>query len=32
MNISVSNVGWLKESAYNVAKEFYEKTFATQTK
>jgi hypothetical protein len=32
MNISVSNVGWLKESAYNIAKEFYEKTFATQTK
>ena len=32
MNISVSNVGWLKESAYNVAKEFYEKTFATKTK
>ena len=32
MNISVSNVGWLKESAYEVAKSFYEKTFATKTK
>ena len=31
MNISVSNVGWLKESAYNVAKGFYEKTFATKS-
>ena len=28
MNISVSNVGWLKESAYELAKTFYENTFA----
>ena len=31
MNISVSNVGWLKEDTYNVAKGFYEKTFATKS-
>ena len=28
MNISVSNVGWLKEETYEVAKGFYNKTFA----
>jgi len=31
MNISVSNVGWLKEDTYNVAKGFYEKTFANKS-
>lgn len=28
MNISVSNVGWLKEETYEIAKGFYNKTFA----
>ena len=27
MNISVSNVGWLKEDAYAFAKSFFQKTF-----
>ena len=31
MNIAVSNVGWLKEETYNVAKDFYEKTFANKS-
>ena len=31
MNIAVSNVGWLKEETYNVAKSFYEKTFANNS-
>lgn len=31
MNIAVSNVGWLKEDTYNVAKGFYEKTFANKS-
>ena len=31
MNISVSNVGWLKEDTYNVAKSFYEKTFTNNS-
>jgi len=31
MNISVSNVGWLKESAYELAKSFYENTFAKKS-
>lgn len=31
MNIAVSNVGWLKEDTYNVAKGFYDKTFANKS-
>jgi len=31
MNIAVSNVGWLKEDTYNLAKGFYEKTFANKS-
>tara|TARA_Y100001970_G_C14099801_1_gene784827 strand:- start:242 stop:946 length:705 start_codon:yes stop_codon:yes gene_type:complete len=31
MNISVKNVGWLKEEAYNSAKAFFQRSFASKT-